>query len=710
MLPSSLSVTTTTAKQEINDTEPSYLNYIKQQQHQQIPSSPSSSSPTSSTNSISAGSGGYLSAASSLIHNSHQSQLIPNALFSVDNILNANNNTMYPPIHLPISSLNESANNNTAPYMPSSHSHLASQNPYFNHAHYYNPRPEINETNANNDGQIRNVQCMNQMNSNKENDINFVQDSSSAIKKPLNEILIKDERNSCEMKPKSYHDADLLIEKNQEIENTSNNNSNLSSSGSFQEEGGENDDNDDEEDDDDEEIGSDDDDDDVEDSNEKRLKIDMAYGGHSAHLPYSSYNNSSYYQNGMLPHQYSSTSTHSQNKILSHNGLMNPNSSNKKRKRRILFTKSQTHELERRFKQQKYLSAPERETLAHKLGLSATQVKIWFQNNRYKMKKAREEAKRGVTVSTQQHSNSSKLQNVSVNLTSNNNNNKNSSFSSCNSSQSNSSLNNNQNNHSPVSSSLINNSNNLYSSNLITTVSSLNPVVTVASHSSSTSSSSSNSNLTSNSSTISTSSSSSSSSVPLTNEITSIISTNTDSIYDPKEQLTSGFYSGYDYSNGQFYHQNQDSKIASASAASCLNYYNNFHYNNSLYQTASAANGYIPKTNGEEYGSSVEHTNSVAASALSAYSYYSQYDMSSRAGRVESPELNASSSASPCPNSVQNYQQMPMNHYNHSQFTSNSSFVYSNNNNHSEGGFQYPYSILVNNQNSAATAATAQWY
>ncbi|CAF0950339.1 unnamed protein product [Brachionus calyciflorus] len=64
---------------------------------------------------------------------------------------------------------------------------------------------------------------------------------------------------------------------------------------------------------------------------------------------------------------------------------------NKKRKRRILFTKQQTLELERRFKLQKYLSAPERENMARSLGLSATQVKIWFQNHRYKMKKTVQE-------------------------------------------------------------------------------------------------------------------------------------------------------------------------------------------------------------------------------------------------------------------------------------------------------------------------------
>ncbi|XP_058826818.1 homeobox protein vnd-like [Topomyia yanbarensis] len=63
----------------------------------------------------------------------------------------------------------------------------------------------------------------------------------------------------------------------------------------------------------------------------------------------------------------------------------------KKRKRRILFSKSQTYELERRFKQTRYLSAPEREHLAKMIHLSPTQVKIWFQNHRYKTKRAQTE-------------------------------------------------------------------------------------------------------------------------------------------------------------------------------------------------------------------------------------------------------------------------------------------------------------------------------
>lgn len=59
----------------------------------------------------------------------------------------------------------------------------------------------------------------------------------------------------------------------------------------------------------------------------------------------------------------------------------------KKRKRRILFTKAQIYELERRFRYQRYLSAPEREQLGRMINLTPTQVKIWFQNHRYKYKK-----------------------------------------------------------------------------------------------------------------------------------------------------------------------------------------------------------------------------------------------------------------------------------------------------------------------------------
>ena len=59
-----------------------------------------------------------------------------------------------------------------------------------------------------------------------------------------------------------------------------------------------------------------------------------------------------------------------------------------RKKRRILFTKKQVQSLEDRYKVQRYLSAPEREALARELGLLPNQVKIWFQNHRYKCKKS----------------------------------------------------------------------------------------------------------------------------------------------------------------------------------------------------------------------------------------------------------------------------------------------------------------------------------
>merc|ERR1712226_857630 len=69
-----------------------------------------------------------------------------------------------------------------------------------------------------------------------------------------------------------------------------------------------------------------------------------------------------------------------------------------RRKRRVLFTQAQVYELERRFKQQKYLSAPEREALAQGINLTPTQVKIWFQNHRYKLKRAEKEQKSAASV------------------------------------------------------------------------------------------------------------------------------------------------------------------------------------------------------------------------------------------------------------------------------------------------------------------------
>ncbi|CAI5453114.1 unnamed protein product [Caenorhabditis angaria] len=62
-----------------------------------------------------------------------------------------------------------------------------------------------------------------------------------------------------------------------------------------------------------------------------------------------------------------------------------------RRKRRVLFSPQQVNELERRFRASKYLSAQDREVLARSISLTPTQVKIWFQNQRYKHKRQEKE-------------------------------------------------------------------------------------------------------------------------------------------------------------------------------------------------------------------------------------------------------------------------------------------------------------------------------
>ncbi|XP_008836546.1 homeobox protein DLX-4 [Nannospalax galili] len=61
--------------------------------------------------------------------------------------------------------------------------------------------------------------------------------------------------------------------------------------------------------------------------------------------------------------------------------------SRKPRKPRTIYSSLQLLHLNQRFQHRQYLALPERAQLAAQLGLTQTQVKIWFQNKRSKYKK-----------------------------------------------------------------------------------------------------------------------------------------------------------------------------------------------------------------------------------------------------------------------------------------------------------------------------------
>lgn len=83
----------------------------------------------------------------------------------------------------------------------------------------------------------------------------------------------------------------------------------------------------------------------------------------------------------------SSYETHTNNTLRRSPALDDTLTLKRKKRSRAAFSHAQVFELERRFAQQRYLSGPERSDLAKTLRLTETQVKIWFQNRRYKTKR-----------------------------------------------------------------------------------------------------------------------------------------------------------------------------------------------------------------------------------------------------------------------------------------------------------------------------------
>ncbi|PIO70647.1 homeobox domain protein [Teladorsagia circumcincta] len=81
-------------------------------------------------------------------------------------------------------------------------------------------------------------------------------------------------------------------------------------------------------------------------------------------------------------------------------------SGGKYKKKRNLFTKLQLNMLQRRFAEKEHIRQPERDNFAQMIGLTGEQVKIWFQNQRYK-RKHRESGKRNEIVSGSSGANTS---------------------------------------------------------------------------------------------------------------------------------------------------------------------------------------------------------------------------------------------------------------------------------------------------------------